>query len=657
MYHLPLIRTILFCFLESLVCLMGAYGQLSKEQFLSKKDTLEQSSAHYSQVDLYFKMSSKAAKNDPDKAWKYLKKGKEYVGSDKYLNAKAVFYEAQILVHANPSKAEKTYLQADELLSPFHSKETFSLRARALNSYTDLRRRKGDYKTVLAMLTQKIIPLAKAAQDTFYLAQKYASVGQVLMEHAQYKKAEQYYEEALAQLKGRKKNGPLQLSIKLSICQNLLRSKQTAKAKLLMEEIRSFIPANTVLAVRFALNEGIYYNKISQHKLALQRLTTAKALADKLKHQELFKMVTYYQVRTLNLLKKHQEAQVLTSKTFSGTPLISRNKMVLYESNVDSYVRQKKYDSAYYYLHQLEHLRDSLYHTKLENEINALEIKFKSEENKNKIVALERSNLESLLDISQSRFYMAMLGMSTALFAALAILLYMYLQKNKKEQAQRERVSVATALLQGQEKERKRVARDLHDDLGGTLTAIKMGFLGLVDERNLVINEAPMNKILVQLNHSVSKVRQIANNMMPEMLLKLGLEAALNDLCTYYSSDNLHIDLNYMEIEESISEQDKLTIYRIIQELLTNTVKHAHAEHVLIQCSRMEQTFFLVFEDDGIGLNPNGGSGSKGLGLENIKARVAYMNGLIEIVSGGAYKGTIFNIELNLSDEISNRNS
>lgn len=76
---------------------------------------------------------------------------------------------------------------------------------------------------------------------------------------------------------------------------------------------------------------------------------------------------------------------------------------------------------------------------------------------------------------------MGMLGMSTALFAALAILLYMYLQRNKKEQAQRERVNIATALLQGQEEERKRVARDLHDDLCGTLTAIKMGFLGLIN--------------------------------------------------------------------------------------------------------------------------------------------------------------------------------
>lgn len=657
MYHLPLIQTILFCFLESLVCPTWVYGQISEDHFLSKKDTLEQSPAHYSQVELYFQMANKSAKEDPDKAWQYLRRGKEYAGSDAYLNAKAAFYEAQILTHTDPSKAEKTYLQADKLLSPFHSKEALSMRARALNHYIDFRRRKGDYKTVLAVLTKKIIPLAKAAQDRPYLAQSYASVGHLLMEHEQYKKAEQYFEEALEQLKDRPRNGPLQLSIKLGICQNLLRSKQAAKAKLLLEELRSFIPPNTMLSVRFGLNEGMLYNKLSQPELALQTFTRAKALAEKLKQPELVKIVTYYQVRTLNLLKKHQAAQALTSKTFAAPPLIPHNKLVLYQNNADNYFLQKKYDSAYYYLQKLEYLKDSLYHTKVENEISALEIKFKSEENKNKIVALESSNLKSLLDVSQSRFYMGMLGMSTILLAALVLLLYTYLQKNKKEQAQRERVSVATALLQGQEEERKRVARDLHDDLGGTLTAIKMGVLGLVNERNLAIGEDPVNKILGQLNHSANKVRQIANNMMPEMLLKLGLEAALNDLCTYYSSDNLHIDLNYMEIAESISEQDKLTIYRIIQELLTNTVKHAQARHVLIQCSRMEHTFFLVFEDDGIGLNPAKNHKSKGLGLENIKARVAYMNGSIEIVSGGTYKGTIFNIELNLSDEISNRNS
>lgn len=101
MYRLLFIGTLIFSLLGNFVCFTNAYGQLSNRLLSKGEDSLQHSLPHKSQVELYFRMSNKAAKNDPDEAWEYLKKGKEYAGSDAYLNAKAAFYEAQILTHTD----------------------------------------------------------------------------------------------------------------------------------------------------------------------------------------------------------------------------------------------------------------------------------------------------------------------------------------------------------------------------------------------------------------------------------------------------------------------------------------------------------------------------------------------------------------------------
>ncbi|WP_337085686.1 sensor histidine kinase [Elizabethkingia anophelis] len=585
-------------------------------------------------------------KEDPIKAWEYLTKAKEYVGADQYLNAKAIFVEAQILFDTNPQKAKENFMQADRLLIPIQSKEAFLLRARIWNSFTRLERRKDNYKRIFSVLTEKVIPLAKASGDSTYLAESYAAVGHVLMDHEQYNKAAKYYENALEMLRSRPQNGLLKLSVKISYCQNLLRAKELIKAKLILDEIRDKIPSNTLLAVRFGLNEGIYYNEIKQYKLAFQKLSEAKSLVGKLNDNQLKDAITYYQAIALKQMRKYEEAKKLESE-MPKTPQIVYNKLALYQNNAESYFQQKKYDSAYFYLEKFSLLKDSIYNRRLKNEINAMEIKFRSEENQRKIAELKTSNQDAAFKVRQSKLYIGLFGISTILFSALAVLLYMYLQKN----IHRERASVTKALLKGQEEERKRIARDLHDDLGGTLASVKMRFSGFVNENNIAANDS-IKKIVEQLDNSSAKIRQIANNMMPEMLIKLGLEASLKDLCSYYHSDGLNINLNYLRVSETLKEPDKLTIYRIIQELLTNTVKHAGAKNVLIQCSQSGTTIFLTFEDDGRGLFQNKTESSAGLGLENIKARVAFMNGHLDIISGEGHIGTAFNIELNISYEI-----
>ncbi|AQX02827.1 ATP-binding protein [Elizabethkingia anophelis] len=650
MKYLLLVKTILLNSFLVFFCI-NIYGQSSDVYKLTP-----QANHNNIEAETYFRLANKYSKKNSSKAWEYLRRGKEYSGTDLYLNAKAIFVEAIILSDTDRNKAEKNFLKVDKLLSSYNSKEAFLLRARAWQNYLQLHTAKHDHKTKLSILTQKVIPLLKAAEDSIYLAESYASIARIFMDHKQYEKATEYYKKALELLRNRDKKGSLKLSVTIGLCQNLLRSKEPQKAKLLLDDIRDFIPPNTQLAAKFGLNEGMYYSQINQYQLALQKFSKAKVLAEKLKKNQLKDAIIYYQKVTLEQMKRYKEASKVASETFNKPPSNPRNKIVRYQNNSEVYFQQKIYDSAYIYLKKFSQLKDSIYVGRLKNEINAIEIKFRSEENQRKITELKISNQKAAFQVSQNRLYMIIFGISTILLAALVILLYMYMQKNKKEHAHREHLNVTTALMQGQEEERKRIARDLHDDLGGTLASAKMRFSGFINENNIASTDESIKRIMEQLDNSSAKIRQIANNMMPEMLLKLGLEAALRDLSNNYTSESLTINLNYLGVSETLAEQDKLNIYRIIQELLTNTVKHANAENVLIQCSQNEHVIFLTFEDDGKGLYSNK-TMSSGLGLENIKARVAYMNGEMEIIAGNEYKGTIFNIELNTSNETSNRNS
>ena len=117
-------------------------------------------------------------------------------------------------------------------------------------------------------------------------------------------------------------------------------------------------------------------------------------------------------------------------------------------------------------------------------------------------------------------------------------------------------------------------------------------------------------KSIQQLDNAISEMRRVAHNMMPESLLKFGLTQAIQDYC-----------------------ETEIVLYRIIQELVNNTIKHAQAQHVIIQLVKNEKNVTLTVEDDGKGFDVNVLEKIKGFGLSNIQSRVDYLKGNLEIDS------------------------
>jgi len=216
------------------------------------------------------------------------------------------------------------------------------------------------------------------------------------------------------------------------------------------------------------------------------------------------------------------------------------------------------------------------------------------------------------------------------LLLAVAIILFMvfYQKKMLQEQVRRQQLEMEhqtkmmEAVLESQEMERKRVAADLHDSIGGMLSAIRVG---LTTMGRQLPDPRAIEQQKKMLDDTIGSVRSISRELMPSTLERFGLVHALRELCDQVHTTSL-LPVHFQEQGEmdSMSPARQLMIYRIAQELVTNAVKHAHATAIHVRLLVQNQ-LVLIVEDNGIGFNPENyrtaSASGRGLGLFNIENR------------------------------------
>jgi signal transduction histidine kinase len=223
-------------------------------------------------------------------------------------------------------------------------------------------------------------------------------------------------------------------------------------------------------------------------------------------------------------------------------------------------------------------------------------------------------------------------------------------QKALSQIALESQLRASEALLKGEEMERERVARDLHDSLGALLSGIKFSFQHMKDRMEIPRkNKVAYNKGLAMLDASVEEVRRIAHNMMPANLLKFGLDSALRDVCDQLNlGSDLTLSYQSVGLEESqLGQARMLSIYRIIQELLANLVRHSGASHAILQLIQDGGQLTITVEDNGLGFDPKQAEAGNGIGWKNIRNRVRLLGADLEVQSSPG-KGTTVEIRLTL---------
>jgi len=302
-------------------------------------------------------------------------------------------------------------------------------------------------------------------------------------------------------------------------------------------------------------------------------------------------------------------------------------------------------------------LNDSILSEERNNLIAGTELKYQIRNKENEILRLQAEQQVAFLAIRQKNILNYILAGSALAILIISLLSLSNYRKKKKLQLQQitelenENQLLATeAVLKGQEEERSRLAKDLHDGLGGMLTGIKYSFSNMKEHLMMTPeNLLHFQRGLDMLDSSIEEMRRVAHNMMPEAMIKYGLNAALKDFCTGINSSGV-IKVVYQDYgidDLKIDQAASVTIYRIIQELLNNSIKHAGASKAVVQLTKEGNTLLITVEDDGKGFDSALLDQAAGIGWVNIRNRLRYLKAKVDVQSLQG-KGTSVNIEIYL---------
>lgn len=265
----------------------------------------------------------------------------------------------------------------------------------------------------------------------------------------------------------------------------------------------------------------------------------------------------------------------------------------------------------------------------------------------------ENKLLKQELDLIKSQkekqiYFIASLGL--ILLSSGMWLFYRQRQKlkNKKIIAlqQQQEIAKLEALIDGEEKERRRIAQELHDGLNGDLSAIKYRLSTLEESGLSAIDAENLTKVITMIDESCAQVRSISHNLMPASILDYGLIETVKEYCVKINnSDSFKIDFQTFGNYIPLSKKNETIIYRIIQELVANILKHSKATEAIIQFNFREDELFITVEDNGIGFDKS--TISKGIGHKNIQTRIDFLNAQLDINSTSTGTSCTISIDLN----------
>ena len=285
--------------------------------------------------------------------------------------------------------------------------------------------------------------------------------------------------------------------------------------------------------------------------------------------------------------------------------------------------------SLKYYKHYTS-LKDSLFNLAKREQVLNLQNKYESEKKEQDIVTLKAQKEVDQLEIEKRKSQIAIISV-TSLLIFVAFLLYSSIRRYKLkallfEEKGKIQMTKFNAVIDGEEKELKRIARDLHDGLGQLLSTVRV-IISSQDEQTEQIK-----KSVAIIDSAVDEVRTISHNLMPTALISYGVRPAIEDLFRGLSTSS-GINVNYTICSNlSLDEKLAIAVYRVLQECINNTLKYAKAKAITLDIIDVGGAFKIEYSDDGQGFNLANTDGH-GIGLSNMASRIEMIGGNFEIVS------------------------
>ncbi len=600
---------------------------------------------------------------DFNKAISYAYRSLKISDGNVYYTALGNFYLGVAYYLKTPAKAKKRFQRTIHLLAKDSSKRALSLKGKAWKNYGAADQKlTGDNKTLMKVLLKHSIPLAKKAGDEITEAEDLAALAMIYSNLLNYGKAITYYKKAIEIGKDALQEKPMILTkFYIRLAQNYLEAKKFKHVRLYLDSAEAFLkhrPHSIFQAIYFK-TLGMYYAHTHHLKQGLANLDTALALVRQLKLPYMAGSIIFEKFRMFKTARQYDKAKKMLLKVLQNTSMISkpRNRLRIFKNLSETEAQLGHSKAAYNWLKQYATLADSLHKSAVKSKIAALEVKYKTEKKQRKILALKNKNKKQQLILQEEKTQNIFL-IAGALLLLLTCVIFLILYRNKKKAAlqesrlykqrleqerQQNQLKVYNAMIKGEEQERQRMARDLHDGLGGLLSGVKLKLSDIADKNK---QDMELFRVIDQLDGSVEELRRIARNMMPETLLRYGVGTALDDLCESLQTKQVSIDFQAYQLDNDLPKTVQISLYRIVQELIANAVRHGYATNILVQVSQNEGRIFITVEDDGMGFDPNNLKKNKGIGFSNIQNRINFLNGSIDIDSTPK-EGTTVNIEVN----------
>ncbi len=300
-------------------------------------------------------------------------------------------------------------------------------------------------------------------------------------------------------------------------------------------------------------------------------------------------------------------------------------------------------------------LKDSLLNQTVTENVARLEIKYRTAEKDRELSGKQLLIMQQERHIERKNLWIAGITTGTLILAFILFVRYrLYQHKHRLQQEkirnlqQEQEIGRLRATVEGGEKERNRIARELHDGIMVQFSALKMNLSVLPNLHDTLHHSGEFESIMQQLDDATADLRKTAHRLMPDMLTEKGLVEAVHFFC---KSLNLGTRLNiifqhYGEIPHYLPETE-LSIYRIIQELVQNIIKHAQATQAIVQLSYSGDLLCITVEDNGKGMPDTAQKEHPGTGLTYISNHVTALGGHTDITSKPE-KGTIVYIEIDM---------
>lgn len=309
------------------------------------------------------------------------------------------------------------------------------------------------------------------------------------------------------------------------------------------------------------------------------------------------------------------------------------------------------YKTAYNYAQQYHLLKDSIASVTIANNINELETRFRFSEKDRALLTSQLRVIDKENKLKQKNEWI--LIVSSLVIVLLLLLTALYTRNRHKQRLQQQQIHVLKhqheiiqlkALMKGEETERARLARELHDGIGGMLVAAKLNLGAVKIEHAEATYNPVIDDVMAMLQRIATEVRRTAHNLMPDVLNSIGLEDAIGVFCDEINvNNNLDIDIQFQGDFSWLHKPATLFLYRIMQELIQNVVKHAAATYMALLVRMQDDKICITIEDNGTGFDRE--QLKMGSGLYSLTHRIEAMKGNITVMSAQG-KGTTVFIEI-----------